>query len=78
MKHFVITTTIGRTKFTHSCVTAFEALNAIVDVHESYFHLPIDCDGVMELLLNIKHGKTITHENHLYSVRYEDAEKEDK
>lgn len=81
MKHFVITTKIGHTEFTYSCGTAYEALNAIVDIYEANSHplpLSLDRDELMEMLLEMKKGKLLTRQTVLYTVTYESAKEEGK
>lgn len=73
MKHFEVITTIGSTNFVHKCTTAYEALTAIVDVLTAH-HSFEDADEVMKMLVEMKNGSVLSHETHLFKVRYVDGE----
>ena len=78
MKHFVITTTIGSTEFTHCCDTAYEALRAIVDLQNGDSQPPaFDRDKIMALLIDMKRSDVEFFECRLYSIRYGKEENND-
>lgn len=70
--HFEITYYVGNHPFIYVCTTAYEALDALSDIfqHEPIFRNHMDMDKIMELLLDLKSGKTLSSQTSKYMIKY--------
>lgn len=75
MKHFRIGLFVGDTSFEYRCTTMHEAYEAISDITVKFNdrYAP-GMDEVMETLVEMKNGRTLTVENRLYGIAYVDGE----
>lgn len=65
---YVITLKNGNWPLTCECDTLCGAYNALEDISLN-FKINIDMEEVMEILVNMKRGKTLAHENARWGVK---------
>lgn len=74
MKHYEITIDNGHYPLTRKCSTISEAYGCLVEVSTWASHIHIDPDGIMELLVNMRSGKTLSHEAYGYRIAVKEGE----
>lgn len=71
-KHFVIQIYSANHSFTFECTGMYEALEAITGAATT-FNFDVNADEVMFLLVKMKHGEKLSHQNHKWGVSIKDV-----
>ena len=75
MKHYEITVSNGDYPLTYRCSTIVEAYGCLERLRTGLLHeLCWDMEGVMELLVEIRQGKTLSHSEHGWSIFIREGE----
>ena len=74
MKHYEITLANGGYPMTYKCSTIAEAYGCLEFLASWVPGLVLDLEGVMEMLVDMKKGKTLSHSTHLYGITVQDGE----
>ncbi len=72
-RHFVIQIYSANHSFIFECTGMYEALEAITDAATT-FNFVVNADEVMCLLVEMKHGKKLSHQNHKWGISLKDGE----
>lgn len=71
--HFEINVKAGYHVFTFMCSTAYEAYQAIEDAMIT-FKMDVDMDKMMQTLMDMKNGNTISSENKWFMIQWKEGE----
>lgn len=70
MKHYEITVNNGDYPLTYRCSTIAEAYGCLETLRTGLLHnRTFSMEGVMELLVEIRHGKVLGHSDYGWSIR---------
>lgn len=72
MKHYEITIGNGHYPLSYKCSTIAEAFGCLMEVSAWASHVTFDPDGIMEVLVSMKAGNTLSHESHGYRIAVSD------
>ena len=75
-KQYEITIENGAHPLTCKCSTIAEAYECLMGVRGWASHLGFDPDGLMEILVSMRGGKTLSHMGYGYRIEIRDVEDE--
>ena len=74
MKHYEIQIENGHYPLSYKCNTISEAYDCLMELSAWASHVRPDPDGLMELLVDMRNGRLITHETYGYRISVKDGE----
>lgn len=74
MKHYEIVIDNRNYPLTYCCSTIAEAFGCLMEVSGWASHVRFDPDGLMEMLVSMRFGKTISHNGCGYYISVKDGE----
>lgn len=70
MKHYELTVNNGDYPLTRTCSTIAEAYGCLETLRTGLLHhVDMDMDEIMELLVNMRNGKHLSHSQHGWGIR---------
>lgn len=74
MRYYEITISNGNYPLSYKCSTIAEAFGCLMEVSTWATHVHFEPDGIMELLVSMKSGETLSHEAYGYRIEAKEGE----